>query len=350
MRTRVLHCKFLLMAFLLLAVEASAKDGESAGFGVEKTKKVIRAYQVSTKDKLFIDNKFGSVTINTWEKSEFKVEITVIANDNSDEKAQKQLDRVTISDSKSGNEVRFVTNIASGNSWNWKGDDKKGLEVNYSVYMPSSNSLSIINKYGPTKIADFNGPLSVDQSYGGFTAGNLKSNSNSIIIRYGSGTVESVKTGSFDVSYSKLSIGKAGNVSVVHRYGNLDIDEVDQLSADIDYSGIRINQINQSGSINSKYSSGVKLNNVSRSLKSLVINAAYSGVSLSFADDAAFDVSVNVSYGDFGYNHDKSTTLTESGADGKNWKPSKSFSGHYGSGTINGKIAITTRYGNVKFN
>ncbi|POY36904.1 hypothetical protein C3K47_07510 [Solitalea longa] len=335
----------------MLALGAKAADGESGEFGVQKSKKIIRTYQVSTKDGLSIDNKFGSVTINTWDKSEFKIEITVVANDNSDEKAQKQLDRVSITDSKSGTEVKFVTNIASGNSWNWKGDDdKKGLEVNYVVYMPSTNSLSIENKYGPTRVPDFNGPLTVNQTYGNFTGGNLRSSANSINIKYGGGTVESIKIGSFDVSYSKLSVGKAGNISVVHRYGNLDIDEVDQLSADIDYSGIRINQINQSGSINSKYSSGVKLNNVSKSLKSLVINSAYSGVTLSFADNATFDVSVNVSYGDFAYDNSKSAGISQQGNDGKDWKPSKSFSGRYGTGTVNGKISISAKYGNVRFN
>lgn len=353
MRTRVLHYNFFLIAFLLLTGNVFADGNPVEGMTAQKVKKIIRTYQVSSKDALYIDNKFGSVTVNTWDKNEFKVEITVLAIDDNDDKAQKQLDRVTISDSKVGSEVRFVTNIASGNSWNWKrgGDDKRKLEVNYVVNMPKSNHLSITNKYGSVNLPEFSGPFSLDLSYGNFTGGNLRSNENSLTVRYGSATIESIKKGSLDISYSKLNIQNGGELSIAHRYGSLDINEVDVISANIDYSSIRINMINQSGSIDSKYSSGVKLMNISRSLKSLVINSAYSGVNLGFADNAAFDFSVNVSYGDFGYDRNKASNITQSGNDEeKGWKPSKSFSGRYGSGSVNGKISISAKYGSVKFN
>lgn len=337
----------------MLGGNAFANGEFVGGMAAQKVKKIIRTYQVNSKDALYIDNKFGSVTINTWDKNEFKVEINVVANDDNDEKAQKQLDRVTISDSKSGSEVRFVTNIASGNSWNWKGkgDDKRGLEINYVVNMPKSNQLSITNKYGSVIIPDFSGPFALDLSYGSFTGGSLRSTENSLTVRYGSATMESIKKGSLDVSYSKLNIQKGGELSVSHRYGSLDINEVDVINANIDYSSIRINTINQSGTIDSKYSSGVKLSNVSRSLKSLVINSAYSGVNLGFAENAAFDFSVNVSYGDFGYDRNKASNVSQSGNDEeKGWKPSKSFSGRYGTGAVNGKISISAKYGSVKFN
>ncbi|UKJ07573.1 hypothetical protein [Solitalea lacus] len=352
MITRLIYYKTLFIAFLLVASNAMADDGAMVGWEAQKTKKVIRTYQVSSRDALSIDNKYGSVTVNTWDKSEFRVEVTITAYEDNEESAQQQLDRVSISDSKVGNEVKFVTNIESKGNWGRQRSSggKQGLEINYVVNMPKSNPLSISNKYGATIIPDFNGALSINESYGSFSGGKLNSSENAIIVKYGSATIESIKKGNLDISYSKLILQKADDLTLAHRYGSLELGEVNNFTANIDYSSIRINAINQSGNINTKYSSGIKLLNVPKTLKSLAINSAYSGVNLNFDDNATFDVAIDVSYGDFGYDKDKGAGISKVGSDDKDWKPSKSYSGRYGTGASNGKIAISVKYGSVRFN
>ena len=47
--------------------------------GVEKKKNISKSYNVGGSDKLSIDNSFGDVVINTWDKKEFKVDVEIYA-------------------------------------------------------------------------------------------------------------------------------------------------------------------------------------------------------------------------------------------------------------------------------
>src|SRR5207245_1623043 len=107
--------------------------------GIEKIKKINRSYTVASKDGLSIENKYGTVEINTWDKNEFKVEITIKSTAESDANAQKQLDRVSINERRTGERIQFITEISNmGSNWGNKGD-KRSLEINYMVFMPKNN-------------------------------------------------------------------------------------------------------------------------------------------------------------------------------------------------------------------
>src|SRR5690606_10002863 len=82
----------------------------------QEEKIIEKVYKAGRKDRLRIDNRYGRIKVNNWNRDEFKVVVRIKVGESSTRRAQEALDRVSINDSKSGNEVHFKTAIASAES------------------------------------------------------------------------------------------------------------------------------------------------------------------------------------------------------------------------------------------
>jgi hypothetical protein len=125
----------------------------------EKSKTYTKSYPADGNDKLQIDNRYGKVTVNTWNKNEFKVDVQIKSYANNDDDAQKLLDQASITDNKDNDLVNFTTVINTGtgnNFWgtmttNGKTTVRKTV-VTYTVYMPIKSAVSITNRYGSIEL------------------------------------------------------------------------------------------------------------------------------------------------------------------------------------------------------
>ncbi|MDN5283848.1 MAG: hypothetical protein JWR38_122 [Mucilaginibacter sp.] len=308
---------------------------------VEKIKNYSKTYSVDGNDVINIDNRFGKIIVNTWAKNEVKVDVQIKVTTNSDDKAQKLLDNVNIRDSKDGSGISFRTSInTSGdddNSWSLFGSKHNNvriIEINYTVYMPSKNPLSISNKYGAVSLPDLEGKLNINNSYGSLVAKSLSNPANQITVKYGSATIDALNGSDLDVAYGSLSLG-----------------ECNKLNADVSYGSARIGRITTSGSINLKFSGGLTISDIDKNVKNLEINSSYSGVRLGFKGDQNADFDVTVRYGEFNYNGHDINITSKSPADGeRGFSPTKSYKGHFGKGGTNKTITINNSYGSVSFN
>src|SRR6476469_8111073 len=71
----------------------------------KKTKSYTKSYNLSNSDKVSLSNQFGEMKLNTWDKNEVKVDVTIIGKADEEARAQEILDRISIVDSKEGNTV-----------------------------------------------------------------------------------------------------------------------------------------------------------------------------------------------------------------------------------------------------
>ena len=110
---------FLLAACISLQVVAGGDQSE-------KKKSYSKSYPVSGNDKISLTNSFGELRINTWDKNEVKVDVTITGKGSTDERAQEIIDRITIEDGKSSSGVYFKTNFKNDDDKNWKKGDKDG--------------------------------------------------------------------------------------------------------------------------------------------------------------------------------------------------------------------------------
>lgn len=304
----------------------------------EKAKTFSKSYSLDNNDLIQIDNNYGKVSVNTWNKKEVKVDVDIKAYALEDDDAQKLLDQTTINSSKDGNTVSFKTDInRDSNSWwgtmtqNGKTVKMRKVVINYTVYMPAKAALTLNNKYGAVILPDLDGKLNIKTSYGGLVAKTLSNADNVIVVNYGDANIGSVT-------------GSQVNVA----YGSLALDEADNLNATVKYSPVKIGKLNSSGVIDLKYGGGLVINDLGKGLKTLSINSSYAPVKLSSVSNTNADFDVTTHYGDFFY--DNATSVTSKTPENpRGYTSTKTYKGHVGKGSADKTITIKSNYSNIKF-
>jgi hypothetical protein len=238
-------------------IDVNINDNDKAFQGElqEKIKTYSKSYSVGGNDKLSISNKYGRVNVNTWNKNEVKVDVQIKADATDNETAQKLIDAITISDSKDGNEVAFKTNFinrSNGSMWNLFNNmnDRHKVEVNYTVYMPSTMSLQMSNRYGAVVLPNLSGKVILDNAYGSLIAKSLSNPSNELNLRYYEVNIEELSGGELNLSYGSVKLGNVG-----------------KLDANVNYAPVDIGKLMTSGSFNVRYGGGIKINEISKALK-----------------------------------------------------------------------------------
>ena len=337
---------------------------------IEKKRTISKTFSVDSKDRLTISNQHGDVKVELWDKNEIKVDITITGYGTSESKAQELIDNVEITDKRETGKISFKTFIDSdnnnwswGNNWSWNGkkDDencncpkgKKGVEINYMIYMPRTNALSVSNKYGKTIIPQFEAPLKITSNYGSFTSDRLKGIDKDIFVQYGTSNIKQMDDGDLFIAYSKLTIDKADNLKLRNNYGSVTLDDINNLDGTFQYSSGKIGKINETGKLNISYSDGVQLSEMSKTLKSLDIRSNYTAVKLPVNGDVNADFEVTTTYANFRYPSGKVTFTVnpdENDDDDRKagWQSTKTYKGKIGKGSGT-KIMIKTNYAGVKF-
>ena len=218
---------FLLVGFIVVSSAQANEDPK-----VEKKKTYSKSYAVGTNDKISLSNQFGEMKINTWDKNEVKVDVSITAKADDDKRAQEILDKITIEDGKSSGGVYFKTKFAK-DQWDHKDKDRddddhkdgkkshrnEGMEINYTVYLPAGNPLNADNQFGPMSVPDYRGEATITSKFGSLKAGKI-SNGKSVSIEFGTGEIAQLNGGKLTFKFSNaVSVGKlSGDVDAVFEF------------------------------------------------------------------------------------------------------------------------------------
>ncbi|MCC9165914.1 hypothetical protein LN893_03570 [Pontibacter sp. XAAS-A31] len=299
-------------------------DCASTTFEAETQKTFDKTYKVDSRDMLSIDNKFGRVHVNTWNKNEVRVRVDIKARASNEQRAQELLNSINIAERKEGNNLALKTNIGSTQS-----SGNRGMEINYTVYMPESNAINIKNKFGDVYLPDFKGQATLEIQHGSLKAERLSNESNSIKLVHGSGRHSSISymnKGVVDVMYSTLVIDGANQIQCSSKYSDFKIGNVqDVLDLDIKY-----------GSLN--------VANVSRDVQKIIVDGSYCPITINFEDNSSVNFDVKVQFADFKYDKSR-VNVTSQGQD----MHSAEYKGKLGSAASKGTVTIVSKFDDVRF-
>jgi hypothetical protein len=308
----------ILIAFIVFTWECLPVLARDTDPRVEKRKTYTKTYPLSGSDKVTLDNQFGELKINTWEKNEIKVDVTIIGRASTDEVAQKILDQISIEDGKGGGGVYFRTKFKNKNgNWN-KGDkgDKKeykeqGMEINYSVYMPAGNPLDASNQFGAMIVPDYRGPVELSSKFGSLTAGKL-TNVKDVLIEFGEANIESINNGKLTVKFS---------------------------------SGTNVKKLNGDVDTRVEFSDKVKLV-LDNNMKDLDVRSSYSTLFLDVANNFSANFDIRTSFGELD-NKSSFSIKEEKEDDHDKHGPrfDKQYNGMSGSGSS--KVKVKSDFGEV---
>lgn len=274
-----------------------------------KTKAVNKSYNVSSSDKLNIQNAFGSVDVKTWNRNEIKVDVDIVVSATTDALAQKVFDRISISDRKSGNEIYFKTGLNNDSKGNNNSkSEKSNMSINYTISMPAINALTVNNEFGATTIPDMNGEVDLTSKFGSLTTGNLSS-IKSIHVEFGKANLANINSAPVTIKFSKAVISK--------------------LSGAI--------------KMNLEFCSSVLLN-LDNNLSSLDLKTSYSTVNLKPLGSLSASYNISTSFGSFKNTSDiKFSSDEEKDNDGP--KFDYEYSGKSGSGSI--PVKVKSSFGKI---
>ncbi len=340
---------FSVLFFCLVTLQTFADDNM-----VDKEKKITKTYSVSANDKLSIENEYGAININTWDKNEVNVEITVKSSTKSESKSRELLESVSISDTKTGGAIYLKTILSSASNRN----GKQSLSIDYKVYMPASLQLSLLNKFGNVNLPSLANQLQIKVSYGNIKAAKLTGSSEKrIAVSFGSATIDELDNAFLESKYSKVNIevvGKAeimnsfgktkiieaNNLRITQKYGDFELRKVNTLVGTVEFSNVDLDYIGKSADLHLKYASNADLGIISSSVELLKINAGFSTVYLKFDETANQDFEAHLKYGDIKLNNQymkdyvKNTNQNNSSAD---------YNGKIGKGG-SGNLIINSNY------
>jgi hypothetical protein len=216
---------------IAMLVSTGAQAGEPT---VVKKKTYSKSYTVSNSEKVSFFNQFGELKINTWDKNEVKVDVTITAEANTDDKAQQILDRINIEDGKKDGGVYFKTKFAKDNQ-KWEKGEKQGFHIDYIAYVPARNPLNAQNEFGPMVIGDYSGDIWLQCKFGTLTAGKL-TNVKKLQVEFGKANIGSINNGNVEIKFSKAAIENLnGDVNV-----NFEFCDVAKLKVDNDTKELNI--------------------------------------------------------------------------------------------------------------
>jgi hypothetical protein len=308
--------------------EEEYKEKVASGQITEKEKNYSKTYSVDANDVLQISNSFGKITVNTWTKNEFKVDVQMKFGSEDENYVKSMINGSSISDSKTGSTVSFKTNLAHNNGSH--GDNH--MEINYTVYMPAGNAIDITNKFGNVSLPDLSGKAMVRVSYGALNAQQLLSKDNDIRVRFGDANIVTFNGGKLDVAYGKVKAGTVNNVS-----------------ADISFAGFSVERLRNSAGINIKYGDGFTVGSIDKSVRNLTINASFTKVKLDFKDADSFNFNVITKFGGFNYDDNTKVTAKTPTDEDHGWSSTKTYKGYIGKSSSDGKIVINASYTDVRF-
>lgn len=204
-------------------------------------------------------NRYGQMKIETWNKPEVMVEAIISVSSETNAFANSLLERINVLDEKKSDRIQFKTELQD-NSNVWSSDSGgHEMKIDWTVHLPANAKLNAQNSFGALTIGDYSGDATLWCRYGTLTAGNL-TNCKSLTSEFG-----------------KAIIAGVSNSKLAFRYSRVDIAKL-------------------SGAVEAefKYCSSVDLP-VDNTLKSLQLNASYTGLYLLVPKDFAADYDITTS-------------------------------------------------------
>ena len=347
---KTLQLKYKLLGLCILLATASI-----AGDQDEKKKYVEKTYKVSASTKLQIENKFGDIEINSWEKNEFDIKVEIIGKGRNEERSQRILNDIEIDITESNAEIVFESKV--GNQKNKNGE---GFEINYTIYMPDTNPLEIKNSFGDVTMGDRGNDLDIHVSYGSMKVGDVNGDSN-IKLSFGSGSMAKINDGEATIKYSnfeidqanildftqgfsEIEIGVVADLEIESKYGKVEIEKAGKVDADAHFSGFEIEELTGSLELDCSYLGEFQIDKLAKTFTLVDIDGKFGSYEIGLESGLNADIDAEFSFADLRYSSDVDVDF--------NYRVKESnrsiYKGKIGQGDSNKIIRIDSSYGNLR--
>lgn len=290
----------------------------------EFSKNLHKEYNADVNTLLIIQNKFGDVDINNWNKDQITIDVTITVDHKNEEKAKELINYINVRFSQDGNTIEAITEIddkfSKWNTFNF-GDDNKDFSIDYKVNIPKNIKLDLENKYGNVFINEIEGHSKVSVKYGNLkinkiTRENVKPLSE-IYLAYSDGTIDNCKWLNLTLKYSKLEIKECKALIAVTKYSRLYVDKGSSIVCESKYDEYKIgkitnfittsaytdfdiNEIYKKLEFDNRYGN-INIDYIPANFEYLKIENEYGDIDISIDPNASYKLKGNAKYADIDY-------------------------------------------------
>ncbi|GGF13354.1 hypothetical protein [Flavobacterium limi] len=344
------HYKSLIL-FILIPFLGFSNDDTF----ISKQKSIKKTYVVNSNAGIDIDNKYGSITVSTWNEDKIDLDITIKVNGPNENWVNEKLNGIDVDITALKSMVTAITKI--GNSSLKSKGSSNSFEINYIIKIPKNGIVKLNNKYGNITTLDLESTTDINCKYGKITLGKLNGSNNRVQIEYcQNSAIDYIKNGTIEARYSGLKINDSGNlildtnytdlvisdgqtVKYDCNYGNFKFQKINSLSGSGNYLTINVAEISNTINIDANYSK-INIGIITEKANNVNINSGYSDVYLGYDTNYTFDFDINTKYGNIKKDNSLDISLTE------NKSTSKKISGYYKKKGQN-RVTVSSNYGNV---
>ncbi|MCP2024872.1 hypothetical protein L1276_000012 [Flavobacterium sp. HSC-32F16] len=344
------HYKIVILLLLIPLLGFSNDDTY-----ITKQKTIKKTYIVNSNAGIDIDNKYGNITVSTWDEDKIDLDITIKVNGTNESWVNEKLNSIDVDITALKSLVSAVTSI--GNSSLKSKGSNNSFEINYIIKIPKNGSVKLVNKYGNISTLNLEAATDISCKYGKVTLAKLNGSSNRVEIAYcQNSSIDYIKNGNIEARYSGLKINDSGNLNLDAsytdvslndgqnikydcNYGNLKFQKINSLTGSGNYLTISIAEVSSNFTLDTNYSK-VTVGTMNDKSGNVNINSGYTDISLGYNANYAFDFDISGRYTNI--KHDNSLDISVSEVKSNN----KRISGFYKKKGQN-KVNITSTYGNI---
>ncbi|WP_059025903.1 hypothetical protein [Gabonibacter massiliensis] len=356
MKTRFILLTGFILLFFIGTV--SARDR------VEK-RTIEKRFKTTGETHLQIDNKYGFLVIQEWDKDEVEFAIEIVCRGKNQKTAEEMLKRTSVKLEQSDDKIFATTNFATSPSESSKGSS---TTVNYLINVPTSTYLHLKNKYGNIQLDYVSKPIEIELEHGNIYAHRLEGDNNKISINYG--VIQVLKSGSMELNmkrgearidqlpdlkltgyYTSLFSNIINNLQVTStKYSQLKLGRVNTVNFGFStlWTSIDIRQLEQKFEGARLQYCTVSIDTISPNFSSIDIDAMHSKVTLGINQKHNTKIDLSAPYGDIVLNGLKINHAARS-HNSQNPYPLQT-TGYIGrTSNPRAKIKISTSYATITF-
>ena len=251
---------FLSLAILFILLSAHSTSSYRC---FEYSKVIKKEAAISPNGQVVIDNKYGKIEVEAWDKSRVKVAVNIVVRAEGEYYAQRVFDRINISFDSRSDYLSASTTIINPEKewWLWGSNLQDDYTITYKVYMPEQARLKIKNRHGDVLISGIKGATNLSVEHGNIVANDLG------------------KTAELFIEDGYANIGQVGRLVAESHRARIRVEEANDLQMDSRFSRVRLNNVHKVN-CNTKYDT-YTLERVG----SFTNNGRYDDIEIIYADE-----------------------------------------------------------------
>ncbi len=299
MKTRRSLCRTLLVLVLCGFLPAAPLLAQQ----YEKSRELTQVYPLSEETTVQIINKYGNVHILPWEKDSIRFEISIRVEAGKQSKLERTFSSIDIEFSESSFYVIAQTVFGNQKNSFWADvtdftnsmlNAGSQAQIDYVVYLPENNEISIENKFGNIYMTDHSGKTLVMLSNGDFRGGSYRELE--LDHSFGNVNIETIVSGKLNLAYSELKLDHADELRITSKsskpsiksFGSLRInsrrdtyfiEEAGMVNGETSFSYLNLQSLNGDLILNANYGS-LSIDGYGKNFSMMNLLADYTDVSM----------------------------------------------------------------------